>query len=85
MNEEFQWKLATQWRDDDSVLRDTTIIRYGGVLQGIFARDFNLVFYNGLKDSWFTPSRHPGGNYDTLKATIKCEATIRYCDEVNTK
>jgi hypothetical protein len=82
MNEEYEWKHETKWKDhkEDSILRDTVIIRYGGVIPAIRTKDFDFVHYNGIKDRWFTV----GGQLipdENLHTTIKCEFTIKYCED----
>lgn len=82
MNEEYEWKKVTKWKDseEDSVVRDTIITRYGGRLLGVRSPDFRIVFYNGFKDEWFSSARKPGSN-SFLPGTIKCEATIKFCQD----
>ena len=82
MNEEYEWKEATKWKDsiEDSVGRDTVIIRYGGRVDGLYSSNFTLAFYNGNTNKWIAASKKPIPNND-IHGTIKCEATIKYCED----
>lgn len=82
MNEEYEWKETVKWKDNeaDSLERDTIITRYGGRIGGVRSKDFDMVFYNGIKDNWFAVGNKPIPN-ENVHGTIKCEATIKYCDD----
>lgn len=82
MNEEYEWKKVTKWKDkaEDIIARDTVIIMYGGIIDGIRSKGFEIAFYNGIKDEWFSPANKSIQGYKP-SGTIKCEATIEYCED----
>lgn len=78
MNEEYKWNLLTKRRGQDSVLRDTTIIMYGGVMVGTHTVSSALAYYNGIEEKWsYLPPPSPG----QPPMAVKCAATIEYCEE----
>lgn len=81
-NEEYEWKFVGKLAKGQGELagRDTTILLYGGTLGGVYAKDFDIAFYDAIKDRWSIASNLPVTN-NNLHGTIKCEATIKYCED----
>jgi hypothetical protein len=81
MNETYEWKYITCWKGKaDSIGRDTVITGYGGRIDGVCTKDFDLVFYNSIANTWFAPAKQPIPDA-TVHGSIKCAATIKYCQE----
>ena len=80
MSPEYEWQQKTKWKmNENDEGRDTIVTNYGGSIEGLYCKGFDMVFYNSLKDVWFTPSRQPVPS-DKLHGTIKCDAIFKYCE-----
>ncbi len=78
MNEKYEWPVRYI---DTSKGIDTTIMGYGASLDGIFATDFVVAFYNYYEDSWHFPGNNDRSVLHRIHGSIKCEAEIEYCVE----
>jgi len=81
MNEAYEWKQF-YWHTDSAGIKkiDTFRFRYGGIIRGLRARDFEMVWYNGIRNEWLLlggPAVPNKGSRDS----IKCEATLILCDD----
>lgn len=81
-NEEYEWEFAIKIPkgQGEPVGRDTTVLVYGAMIDGVYAKDFDIAFYDAIKDSWRIAPYQPIAN-NNLHGTIKCEATIKYCED----
>ncbi|MGH2552199.1 MAG: hypothetical protein ACRDEB_00690, partial [Chitinophagaceae bacterium] len=81
MNEAYEWKQLF-WHKDSAgtTIIDSVRYRYGGIIQGLHSKDFDLVWYNGIKDEWISIEQQSIPN-ESFHSSIKCEATIKYCDD----
>ena len=81
MNEEYAWTEIVKWKDSThQISKDTTFKRYGGRIDGVYTRNFDLAGFNPIKNKWYSWTRKLNGNND-LHGSIKCEAVLRYCPD----
>jgi len=81
MNEEYAWTEIVKWKDSThQISKDTIFKRYGGRIDGIYTRNFDLAWFNPIKNKWNSWTRELNGNND-LHGSIKCEAVLKYCDD----
>lgn len=81
MNEEYEWKQLSWHKDSTGTTKiDSVIYRYGGLITGVRSKDFDLVWYNGIKDEWVSLGSLPIPN-GNVHSSIKCEATFKFCDD----
>lgn len=80
MNEAYEWKQSF-WHKDSTGTKiiDSIVYRYGALIQGLRSKDFELVWYNGIKNEWLILEQRPTSS-DIFHNSLKCEATIKYCD-----
>jgi hypothetical protein len=80
MNEEYEWQGTLKWKDgEEGVERDSIFTRYGANIVGLFCKNSELAFYDGIKDNWFSSIR-PIVLSTSFYNTIKFEAAIKYCE-----
>ncbi len=72
-NEDYAW---TQPIKMNGSTNDTIIKCYGGMIEGLYSRDFELVIFNPIKNHWSLFYRE-----DELHCSLKCEAVLKYCEE----
>jgi hypothetical protein len=56
-----------------------TVTCYGGSIDAIYTKDFELAGYNPIKNNWFLLSTKTGEK--ELHGSIKCEAVLKYCED----
>ena len=62
---------------------DSIFMKYGGLIDGVFSRDFTLAFYNYQTDNWSFPLNKNKATVFEIHGTIKFSATLTYCSTVN--
>ena len=78
MNEEYAWTEIVKWKDSThQISKDTIFKRYGGRIDGVYTRNFDLAWFNPIKNKWFLFSKKSREN--DLHGSIKCEAVLKYC------
>ena len=79
-NEDYAWTETTHWIDSAShISKDSVFERYGGRIDGIYTRNFELADFNPIKNKWYLWSYKPGKN--DIHGSIKCEAVLKYCED----
>ena len=82
MHESYEWKQFFWHRDSlGAKVVDTIVYRYGGLIKGVRTKDFDFLWYNALKEEWFSVGGRQIPN-DDFHSSIKCEATIKVCEDL---
>ena len=79
MNEEYAWTEIVKWEDSThQISKDTIFKYYGGMIDGVYTRNFDLAGFNPIKNKWNSWTRKFYDDND-FHASIKCEAVLKYC------
>lgn len=80
MNEKYEWKQIVKYSTPTSPeLRDTVYTCYGGRIDGVYATNSFLAFWDVINDRWRSPAAKP---FDRTRerGTIRYEARITSCE-----
>jgi len=75
-NEDYAWNHTVKMKGS---IKDTTVKCYGGIIEGVYSRDFEIASFNPIKNRWVLVSKKNEEN--DLHWSIKCEAILKYCED----
>ena len=75
MNNAYAWPLKVKRQN----LNDTVVTGYGGNIEGVITKDFELAGFNPIKNYWYLLSKSTEEN--KLHSSIKCVAVLKYCED----
>lgn len=60
---------------------DSVVMYFGGLMEGVYSKDFNLAFYNYQTNNWSFAGNRDKSVLTKLRGTIKFSAEISKCKE----
>lgn len=80
MNEDYAWNETIHWKDTTfHTSKDSVVEKFGGRIDGVYTRDFELATFNPIKNKWFIWASSNKYKND-FHGSVKCEAVLKYCE-----
>lgn len=78
LNDKYQWPM--RYVDKKNGI-DSIYMQHGGLIDGVYSKDFMLAFYNYESNSWFFAMHRDKSTLLEVHGTIKFSAEITSCKE----